>query len=1027
VAELIVAVLAAWTALVVELAVVGIFQRAALTSGWELEMGSLWVAPTALLIAAAAALLGALCLHALADGDRSRRWLLTMVSGAFAGTVAALLATGRHLSAPERRAGFTLLALGVAGAAAYYAHPGLVRFRASRSRWFAVTAAMGFLVVEVANRFVLVRLYPAFHAGLAAFAVALSALVAAPVLGRALASPKPRRTTFVVVLAVSAGCVAAAKPAAERLSRFDNFRLILVEHAPMLGHAVRAAAIVAPPDAVESDLDSSAPVPAASAAGDVSGPSFAGRDIVLVSIDALRADHVGAYGYARPTTPAIDALARDGVVFEHAYCPTPHTSYSMTSLMTGKYMRPLLLQGVGEDSETFASLLRTYGYRTAAFYPPAVFFIDQPRFQRFEKSYFGFEYRKVEFAEGEARVRQVSDYLGRLPASRRLFLWLHLFGPHEPYEAHADYSFGDTDVDRYDSEVRAADDTAGKVVAAIREKRPGAVVIVTADHGEEFGEHGGRYHGTSVYEEQVRVPLVVSAPGLLAPRRVREVVQTIDLLPTVLAALSVPRSPRLRGRDLGLLLRGSPDGQPGFAFSETDETELLASGTYRLVCARRLGACRLFDVSRDAAEKTDLSAPEGDRFAKMRAEVRTFGASHGRFEAAGVRAETGRGWPAPILRALGGDGDAATDLSSLLDDADREIRRKAAELLFALHRPETIPAVRLALGRDEDPVVQRWCALAFTRMGQAAPLVYDVYNDADVTWRRYAALALAESGDSRGQAVLIDWWQHRGKDDFVRAREVLDALSKIRAKDSVWALVQSLDDVRLRPYVARTLAAIGDDAARGPLVSALANERSQTARIALVEAAVALGAKEELARPLIRFLGVPDPLPGGLGYALRARILEHVGGPDEKGLRSLVRHSDVGVGLNLFVPKAGNGTGVRVIVRARAEGRNGEVRVGRRRMPLQYDNKGKVLNIRKVPEIHDTDFVHLVVPPGGGATEVYATLVPALEARAGRAVELVIFAEHHVTLEAVAVVPLADELPPPPPEPWTPTDEGEAP
>jgi hypothetical protein len=256
---------------------------------------------------------------------------------------------------------------------------------------------------------------------------------------------------------------------------------------------------------------------------------------------------------------------------------------------------------------------------------------------------------------------------------------------------------------------------------------------------------------------------------------------------------------------------------------------------------------------------------------------------------------------------------------------------------------------------------------------------------------------------------------------------VLDAFSKIRAKDAVWPLVQSLGDVRLRPYVARTLAAIGDDTARGPLVSALANERSQTARSALVDAAVALGAKEELARPLVRFLGVPDPLPGGLGYATRARILEHVGGPDDKGLRSLVRHSDVGVGLNLVVPKTGNGTGVRVLVRARAEGRSGEIRVGRRRTPLLYDNKGKVLNGRKVPEIHDTDFVHLVVPPGDAATEVYATLTPALEARPGRAVELVLFAEHHVTLEAVAVVPLADELPPPAPEPWTPTDEGEAP
>ncbi len=123
------------------------------------------------------------------------------------------------------------------------------------------------------------------------------------------------------------------------------------------------------------------------------------RDFLLISIDALRADHLGSYGYARPTTPHLDALSNDAVVFEHAYAPSPHTSYSVTSLMTGKYMRPLLLQGIAQDSDTWAGLLRTYGYRTAAFYPPAVFFIDPDRFQTFRDSFLGFEYRWVEFAE----------------------------------------------------------------------------------------------------------------------------------------------------------------------------------------------------------------------------------------------------------------------------------------------------------------------------------------------------------------------------------------------------------------------------------------------------------------------------------------------------------------------------------------------------------------------------------------------------------------------------------------------------
>src|ERR671926_557327 len=91
-------------------------------------------------------------------------------------------------------------------------------------------------------------------------------------------------------------------------------------------------------------------------------------------------------------------MATEGVVFDAAYSPTPHTSYAVTSLMTGKYMRPLLLQGLGADSDTWAGLLRTYGYRTAAFYPPAVFFIDGELFVPFRDRKLDFEYARVEFA-----------------------------------------------------------------------------------------------------------------------------------------------------------------------------------------------------------------------------------------------------------------------------------------------------------------------------------------------------------------------------------------------------------------------------------------------------------------------------------------------------------------------------------------------------------------------------------------------------------------------------------------------------
>ena len=1025
-----VAVLSAWAALGVEFAVVTAIHGGMLTTAWETAVGSLWLVPTAGVAAVPFALAGGALFALLGLAGRPARIAFGCALGAYAGTVTFFVTTGRHFADPAARGGMvTALAL-VALAVGYAIAPLLSRLMRASPRGFALGALGLALVLSLVNRFALVRLYPAFHVGLAAAVLATAPLVVLPLLPARTRSGRIGAYGFAAVLVLAVLCGLSARPAASRLSLFDNYRLLLLEQAPMLGRAVELAAVLSPPPALdplasEEHCTGGPPLCHGAPGGGAptaAGPSFVGRDVVLVTIDALRADHVGAYGYGRATTPRLDALAEKGALFERAYCPTPHTSYSVTSMMTGKYMRPLLLQGAGTDSDTIATLLRTYGYKTAAFYPPAVFFIDPSRFEPFEKSGFGFEYRKVEFMEGEGRVRQVSAYLDRLQPAERVFLWVHLFGPHEPYESHPEHAFGERDVDRYDSEIARADATLGAVVDLVRKSRPEAVVVVSADHGEEFGEHGGRYHGTTVYEEQVRVPLVISAPGLIGPRRVREVVQTIDLLPTLLAAVSVPPSPRIRGRDLGPLLSGSRPETDGLAFAETEESALLAEGNHRLVCARKLGACRLYDLASDPQERADRGPQDGERLSAMRGRLSAMGASHGRFERDGARTESGQGWPAAILRAAAGDADAAPELAALLDDADRGIRRKAASLLFAARRAETIPSLRLALSRDEDAEVRSYCALALTRLGQAAPLASELFAGPDLAFRRLAALALAESGDARGTAVLIDWWQHGARSDYEQSLDVLAAFARLKPKDAVWPLVQSLGDVRLRPRIASTLAAIGEESARGPLVAALNRERYQTARVAITEALVALGGKEELARPLIRYLGVPDPLPGGVGYALRAKIIEFVGGPDDKTLRAVRTQSNVGVTLRLVVPKSGNGRGVRAVIRASATGQTGEVRLGRSRYPIEYDIKGKPINHRKVPEIHDRDYAKLTIPSTGAPVEVAVALPESLGAAPGRAVELVLFAERHVKVEGLVLVPLSDELPPPPPKAWAPTE-----
>jgi arylsulfatase A-like enzyme len=602
---------------------------------------------------------------------------------------------------------------------------------------------------------------------------------------------------------------------------------------------------------------------------------WTGHDVLLVSVDALRADHVSAYGYGRPTTPNLDALARQGAVFERAYCPTPHTSYSIASMMTGKAMRPLMSLGLGAGSETWAAQLRRYGFRTAAFYPPAVFYIDPERFGAFEASNLDFEYAKVQFSTAEERVDEVGRYLdGSGPSP--LFLWVHLFEPHEPYVMHPSHSFGDSapkPVDAYDSEIAYTDEAIGKLVALVREKRPGVAIVVTADHGEEFGEHGGRYHGTSCYEEQVRVPLVVVGPGI-SPSRIATVAQTIDLLPTVLSALGMPRPARVRGRDLGpLLVHQGGDKDLGLAYAETDDYSLVARGGDRLVCARRIGACTLYDVASDPAEHVDRSLERPEVARELRRLLTGIERDQGRYEGGTAP------WPDPIRRGLMRELDVAEDAAALLDDARAPIRRKAAEVMFLLHAPAVVPQTRRALSRDEDEEVQKWCALALVRMGDApSPLAEALARDLDVGWRRRAALSFAFRGDARGGVELAREWReeappHAGL-DIEESKERLAAMARIRARDAVPALLDSLSFVPLRSFIADALGAIGDARARTPLLALFTRERYETARSHEAEALVALGARRELREPLTRFAGLADPMLDAVGIAREAKLLE---------------------------------------------------------------------------------------------------------------------------------------------------------
>jgi hypothetical protein len=772
------------------------------------------------------------------------------------------LSTGRKARVPMFRVPFVIaVAIAFAVVAGWIA-PWFYRHR----RWWTAPL-LGIAVLAAAlwaDVRILPRLYPVFHQSLLAVMAIGVVLIADGF--RAL----PARVVDVgAALGIVFAALAARRvPAAGRdLAKYDNARRILDEKSVLLARVVELAAKKWPPPPLDEGTDTPDPLAMAS----VRALDATGRDLLLITIDAVRADHVGAYGYARKTTPAIDALAREGVVFEHAYTPTPHTSYAISSLMTGKYMRPILAleaaSGVArKPDETWALLFRTYGFRTAAFYPPAIWAVDADRFKPLIERKIDFEYEKVEFAAPDLRRKQVGEYVAAVPKNKPLFVWVHLFEPHEPYVTHAGHDFGANEIDRYDSEIAAADAGVGGMISDFRAARPGAIVIVSADHGEAFGEHGARYHGTTVYEEQVRVPLIVSAPGLIAPRRIARPVQLIDLLPTVVSAYGIPRPPRVRGMDLGALLAGRDDGQEGIAFSEVEDMAMLARGPLRLLCNRKTSTCPLFDVTNDPLQLTALiNDPRADR---LRKEMGAVIAGSARLEGFADAS-----WPEALRRGFAGDATAAIEVAALLDDVDVSFRRRASEVLARLASRDTESHVRRALGKETDPQTKKWLAIARLRTSKEHPAtpaeIAEVTALLEGSEGRWAALALGEvsAGTQRAFELLVDWFP-TARADAELGRAILRVLPPMQkktnadAKRATPALKEALGDVRLRVEAVRALGLLGDPAAIPILEEKIAGERHVDARVPEVLALAQLGRADRALVHIVRYLGVPEPPPG---------------------------------------------------------------------------------------------------------------------------------------------------------------------
>jgi arylsulfatase A-like enzyme len=389
-----------------------------------------------------------------------------------------------------------------------------------------------------------------------------------------------------------------------------------------------------------------------------------GWNVVLITIDTLRPDHLGAYGYGRPTSPNIDGLARRGTVFEQAYTYWPKTRGSMVVMFTGRtpaqngYSKshPALLG----FNPTIAGVLKQAGYATAAA-------VDNPNVAAQHGYAQGFDAYRETWEEGALasetdRARAITDsalrFLAGARADQPFFLWLHYVNPHAPYTPPAPFDKAFLDeasrggpelpvvpgfhggipqqwavagqqrlgyyVAQYDGEIAAVDQEVGRVLDALTAAGllSRTLVVLSSDHGESLGEHDYFFdHGENLFDPGLRVPLIVSAPGAAGGVRSTALASTLDVFPTILDAVKVSYPPDLAGRSLLAETRGGAGSGSERLFAQNERgLSATLDARLKLVATPDSAGLRfaLYDRERDPAERRDRAREGGAELARER-------------------------------------------------------------------------------------------------------------------------------------------------------------------------------------------------------------------------------------------------------------------------------------------------------------------------------------------------------------------------------------------------------------------------
>jgi arylsulfatase A-like enzyme/Flp pilus assembly protein TadD len=366
-------------------------------------------------------------------------------------------------------------------------------------------------------------------------------------------------------------------------------------------------------------------------------------NVILFTLDTLRADFVGAYGNGKAETPNIDRIAKEGVLFENCIAQTPLTLPSHTSILSGTY--PLYHQVrdnggflVPESLEFISEVLQKQGFTTAAFIASYVLHSKWGFNQGFNKYSDDFDltkYKKISLGNVQKRADEVlGDARKWLEENKnkKLFTWIHLYDPHTPYDPPS--PFKEKFADRpYRGEVEYLDYELGLFFDWLKKQGlyDHSLIIMMADHGESLGEHDEDTHGFFIYRPTVWIPLIIHAPFQFPQHKINGIVESIDVAPTILEALGIPKPGSFQGQSLLNLMFGDKEIRKDVAYTETyyprmhygwsELKALYYNKNWKYIQAPKQ---ELYDLEQDPDEKENLALKESEQARRARNRLQEF-------------------------------------------------------------------------------------------------------------------------------------------------------------------------------------------------------------------------------------------------------------------------------------------------------------------------------------------------------------------------------------------------------------------